>query len=102
MQVKKNPTPTTISGPLLNDPELRYTPGGHAVGAFTITTAGVPQRCEIWREKAEEMAADLSIHFGTVLTVTGTIKAREWEGRDGEKHSADILTVTSYMIEVPF
>jgi single-strand DNA-binding protein len=100
MQVKKAPTPTTIRGELINDPELRYTPGGHAVGSFAIMPANsiTPQRCEIWRQPAEEMAADMSIRYGTAITVTGTIKAREWENREGEKLSMDILTVTSYTV----
>jgi single-strand DNA-binding protein len=91
----------TIVGTLVADPEIRFTPTGAAVANFTIAandrrydkTSGewvdkgaTFLRCSIWRQAAENIAESLT--KGTRVLVTGVLRQREWETRDGEKRYA--------------
>ena len=95
-----NEPTTTITGNLTADPELRFTPSGAAVANFTV--ASTPRiydrqsgewkdgealflRCNIWREAAENVAESLT--RGARVIVTGRLKQRSFETREGEKRT---------------
>jgi single-strand DNA-binding protein len=90
----------TVIGNLTADPELRFTPSGAAVANFTV--ASTPRifdrqssewkdgealflRCNIWREAAENVAESLT--RGSRVIVTGRLKQRSFETREGEKRT---------------
>lgn len=93
-------TTLTIVGNLTADPELRFTPNGDAVASFTV--AATPRRydrqsgawadgdalflrCSIWRDAAEHVAESLA--RGTRVIVTGRLKQRSYETREGEQRT---------------
>ncbi len=99
-------TTITIVGNLTADPELRFTPSGAAVANFTV--ASTPRtfdrqanewkdgetlfmRCSVWRDAAENIAE--SLHRGTRVLVTGRLKSRSYETKEGEKRTVVELDV---------
>ena len=99
-------TTITVVGNLTADPELRFTPSGAAVANFTV--ASTPRtfdrqsgewkdgealflRCAIWREAAENVAESLT--RGSRVIVTGRLKQRSFETREGEKRTVVELEV---------
>jgi single-strand DNA-binding protein len=93
-------TVITVVGNLVQDPELRFTPAGHAVASFTV--ASTPRtfdrqsqewkdgealflRCSVWREQAENAAETLT--KGSRVVVVGRLKQRSFETKDGEKRT---------------
>jgi single-strand DNA-binding protein len=101
-----NETTITIVGNLTADPELRFTPSGAAVAAFTIASTprhvdretgqwkdGDPLflRCSIWRGYAENVAETLT--KGMQVIATGRLKQRSYEDRDGVKRTVVELEV---------
>jgi single-strand DNA-binding protein len=91
-------TPITISGNLVNDPELRYTQTGQAVASFRI--ASTPRfrdnasgewkdgdslflSCNVWRQAAENAAE--SLQRGMRVIVSGRLRQRQYETKEGEK-----------------
>src|SRR5579884_1643588 len=90
----------TIVGNLTNDPELRFTPSGAAVASFTV--ASTPRildkatnewkdgdalflRCSVWRQAAENVAE--SLQRGSRVIVTGRLRQRSFETKEGEKRT---------------
>lgn len=88
----------TIVGNITNDPELRFTPSGAAVASFTVASNsryldkatnewkdGEPvfMRCSVWRQYAENVAESLT--RGTRVIVTGRLKQRSYDSREGQK-----------------
>jgi single-strand DNA-binding protein len=99
-------TVITVVGNLTSDPELRFTPSGAAVASFTV--ASTPRtfdrqsnewkdgdalflRCSIWRQAAENVAE--SLQRGMRVVVTGRLKQRSFETREGEKRTVIELDV---------
>ena len=99
-------TTITITGNMVNDPELRYTPTGQAVATFRV--ASTPRfmdrntnewkdgeslflSCNVWRQAAENVAESLT--RGKRVIVSGRQKQRSYETKEGEKR-------TVYEIEV--
>jgi single-strand DNA-binding protein len=99
-------TVITIVGNLTADPELRFTPAGHAVANFTV--ASTPRnfdrqagewkdgdalflRCSLWREPAENVAE--SLVRGMRVIVSGRLRQRSYETREGEKRTVVELEV---------
>lgn len=91
---------TTLAGNLTADPEVRFTPSGAAVANFTVASTprtydkaegkwvdGEPffMRCTIWRQAAENIAE--SLRRGDRVIVTGRLKQRSFETREGEKRT---------------
>lgn len=91
----------TIVGNLTADPELRFAPGGDAVANFTVASTErtfsraandwqdqetVFMRCAAWRDLAENVAESLT--KGTRVFVTGVLKARSYETREGERRTS--------------
>ena len=90
----------TIVGNLTNDPELRFTPSGAAVASFTVASTprvldkatnewkdgeALFMRCSVWRQYAENVAESLT--KGSRVIVTGRLKQRSYETREGEKRT---------------
>ena len=90
----------TVVGNLVDDPELRFTPSGAAVANFRI--ASTPRtfdrqtnewkdgealflNCSVWRQAAENAAE--SLQRGMRVIVSGRLKARSYETREGEKRT---------------
>src|SRR3954451_17674047 len=90
----------TVIGNLTGDPELRFTASGAAVANFTL--ASTPRtfdknsnewkdgealflRCSVWREAAENVADSLT--RGARVVVTGRLKQRSFETKEGEKRT---------------
>ena len=101
-----NEPTTTITGNLTADPELRVTPTGRPVAAFTIAntprfpdrTTGEWQdgetwfvRCSAWGDTAENITASLS--RGNAVVATGRLRCRTWEDKDGSKRATVEMTV---------
>jgi single-strand DNA-binding protein len=102
-----NEPTTTITGNLTADPELRFTPAGRPVAAFTIANTprfpdrqtGVWQdgetwfvRCSAWGDTAENIAA--SLNRGNAVVATGRLRCRTWEDKEtGAKRAAVEMTV---------
>jgi single-strand DNA-binding protein len=99
-------TPITVVGNLVADPELRFTPAGQPVATFRIaSTPRVMDRqtnewkdgdslfltCNVWRQAAENVAE--SLQRGMRVIVTGRLKQRNYETKEGEKR-------TVYEVEV--
>ncbi len=93
-------TTLTIIGNLTQDPELRFTPSGAAVANFTV--ASTPRqfdrqsnewkdgetlfmRCSVWRDAAENVAESLT--RGSRVIVSGRLKSRSYETKEGEKRT---------------
>ena len=101
-----NEPTTTITGNLTADPELRFTPTGRPVAAFTIAnTPRFPDRatgewqdgetwfvrCSAWGDAAENIAASLA--RGNAVVATGRLRCRTWEDKDGGKRATVEMTV---------
>ena len=99
-------TPITVVGNLVADPELRFTPAGQPVATFRIaSTPRIMDRqtnewkdgdslflsCNVWRQAAENVAE--SLQRGMRVIVTGRLKQRNYETKEGEKR-------TVYEVEV--
>ncbi|WP_194817985.1 single-stranded DNA-binding protein [Nocardia sp. XZ_19_385] len=100
-------TVITHIGNLTATPELRFTPAGVAVASFTVAATprvfdratngwkdGAPLflRCNLWREAAENLA-DSDLPAGARVIVSGRLKQRSYETREGEKRSVFELEV---------
>lgn len=99
-------TTITVIGNLTSDPELRFTPSGSAVANFTI--ASTPRtfdrqssewkdgetlflRASVWREAAENVAESLT--KGMRVIVSGRLKSRSYDTKEGEKRTVIELEV---------
>ena len=96
----------TVIGNLTDDPELRFTPSGAAVAKFRVASTprfldkqtnewkdGEPLflQCNIWRQAAENVAE--SLQRGARVIVTGRLRQRSYETREGEKRTVFELEV---------
>ena len=101
-----NETTITITGNLVDDPELRFTPAGQPVTRFRI--ASTPRyrdnatgdwkdgdtlflTCQVWRQQAEHVAE--SLQKGARAIVTGRLRQRSYETQEGEKRTVYELQV---------
>jgi single-strand DNA-binding protein len=93
-------TPITVVGNLVADPELRFTASGQPVATFRVaSTPRVMDRatnewkdgdslfltCNVWRQAAENVAE--SLQRGMRVIVTGRLKQRSYETKEGEKRT---------------
>ncbi|HLV59638.1 MAG TPA: single-stranded DNA-binding protein [Natronosporangium sp.] len=93
-------TTITLIGNLTDDPELRFTPSGAAVAKFRV--ASTPRyldrqtgewkdgealflTCNVWRQAAENVAE--SLQRGTRVILSGRLKQRSYETKEGEKRT---------------
>jgi single-strand DNA-binding protein len=99
-------TTITVIGNLTDDPELRFTPSGAAVAKFRVASTprymdkttnewkdGDPLflSCNVWRQAAEHVAE--SLKRGDRVIVSGRLKQRSYETREGEKRTVIELEV---------
>jgi single-strand DNA-binding protein len=99
-------TTITVIGNLTDDPELRFTPSGAAVAKFRIASTprfmdkasgewkdGDPLflPCTVWRQAAEHVAE--SLQRGARVIVSGRLRQRSYETREGEKRTVIELEV---------
>src|SRR3989440_1708940 len=99
-------TQITIAGNLVDDPELRFTPAGQPVARFRV--ASTPRfrdnstgewkdgdslflTCNVWRQAAENVAESLT--KGMRVIVSGRLKSRSYETKEGEKRTVIELEV---------
>jgi single-strand DNA-binding protein len=102
-------TTLTVVGNLTADPELRFTPNGVAVSKFTVASTprsfdkatnswvdgeALFMSCTVWRQAAEN--AGESLTKGMKVFVTGKLKARSYEHKDGGKRTVFELEVESF------
>jgi single-strand DNA-binding protein len=93
-------TQITITGNLVDDPELRFTPAGQPVARFRV--ASTPRfrdnatgewkdgdslflTCNVWRQAAEHVAESLT--RGMRVIVSGRLRQRSYETKEGEKRT---------------
>ena len=93
-------TSITIVGNLVADPELRFTASGQPVATFRV--ASTPRvrdaatnewkdgdslflTCNVWRQAAENVAE--SLQRGMRVIVSGRLKQRSYETKEGEKRT---------------
>lgn len=93
-------TPITLVGNLVAEPELRYTPSNSQVANFRV--ASTPRRfnsqtnqwedgealflsCAVWHQAAENVAN--SLHKGMRVIVTGRLRQRSYEDKNGERRT---------------
>jgi single-strand DNA-binding protein len=96
----------TVVGNLTTDPELRFTSTGIPVANFTIASSSrvfdkdsgewrdgetLFLRCTVWQQSAENLAD--SVTRGTRVIVTGRLRQRSFETREGEKRTSVELLV---------
>jgi single-strand DNA-binding protein len=99
-------TQITIIGNLVDDPQLRYTATGQAVASFRVASTprfmdrnsnewkdgeSLFMSCSVWRQAAENAAE--SLQRGMRVIVSGRLKQRSYETKEGEKR-------TVYEVEV--
>jgi len=110
-----NEITTTAIGNLTADPELRFTPSGVAVANFTVASTprtydksagewvdGEPfyLRCTVWRTAAENLAE--SLRKGDRVIVTGRLRQRSFETREGEARTVVECDVTEVGASLQF
>lgn len=93
-------TTITVVGNVVADPELRFTPSGAAVANFRV--ASTPRTfnkqtnqwedgeamfltCNVWQQAAENVAQ--SVTKGMRVIVTGRLKQRSYQNREGENRT---------------
>jgi single-strand DNA-binding protein len=99
-------TQITLVGNLVDDPQLRYTSSGQAVASFRV--ASTPRfldkntnewkdgdalflSCNVWRQAAENVAE--SLQRGMRVIVSGRLRQRSYETKEGEKRTVYELEV---------
>lgn len=108
-------TTITIIGNLTDAPELRFTPTGAAVAKFRV--ASTPRfmdkatntwkdgealflACTAWRQVAENVAE--SLDRGSRVIISGRLKQRTYETREGEKRTVLELEVDEIGLSLKF
>jgi single-strand DNA-binding protein len=99
-------TQITVVGNLTADPELRFTQSGAAVASFTVASTprtfdrqsgewkdgeALFMRCNVWRQVAENVAESLT--RGARVVVSGRLRQRSFETKEGEKRTVVELEV---------
>jgi single-strand DNA-binding protein len=87
-----------LQGRLTADPEIKQTPSGVSCANFTIAWSEKYkevetkcfQRCKAWRSTADFIGKYFA--KGQEIIVVGKMATEQWE-KDGQKYSAQVLTV---------
>ncbi|MBI5879507.1 MAG: single-stranded DNA-binding protein [Chloroflexi bacterium] len=102
-----------LIGNLGRDPEMRYTPSGRPVTAFSVAVNRAWQAADgerhdetdwfnvvAWGDLAE--TCNRYLHKGDRVYVEGRLKTRIWEGNDGQKHErAEVIASELVMLGGP-
>ena len=105
--------PITITGNIVNDPELRFTPNGKALATFTVVTSKSSKKPDgtwenldttFWDVKAwgkiAENCAD-SLGKGMSVVVVGTAVKENWDDKNtGAKLSKIVVTAWNIGIDM--
>ena len=105
--------PITITGNIVNEPELRFTPNGKALATFTVVTSKSSKKPDgtwenidttFWDVKAwgkiAENCAD-SLGKGMSVIVVGTALQENWDDKvTGAKRSKIVVTAWSLGIDM--
>jgi single-strand DNA-binding protein len=97
----------TVEGRMVNDPELRFSPSGVAVGKFRIVASSRKKdesgewvddktlwmQVTCFKQLAENCVDSLG--KGDLVVVTGRLQTDEWESEGGEKRSATVLVANN-------
>ena len=86
-----------IIGRLGRDPEMRYTPNGRPVTAFSVAVDRTWQTVEGERRKETEWfnvvvwgnlaeVCKQHLHKGRMVYIEGRLQTRSWDDADGQKH----------------
>jgi single-strand DNA-binding protein len=93
-------TQITIAGNLVDDPELRFAPAAQPVARFRMASVpryfdktanewkdgdGLFLTVNVWRQQAENVTE--SLQRGTRVIVTGRLKQRSYETKEGDKRT---------------
>ncbi len=93
-------TQITITGNLVDEPELRFTSSGQPVASFRVASTprfydkqanewrdgdGLFLTCNVWRQAAENVAESLT--RGMRVIVSGRLRQRSYETKEGEKRT---------------
>ena len=87
-----------LQGRLTADPEIKQTPSGVSCANFTVAWSEKYkevetkcfQRCKAWRSTADFIGKYFA--KGQEIIVVGKMATEQWE-KDGQKYSAQVLTV---------
>jgi len=106
-------TNITIIGNTTAPAELRFTPQGVAAASFTVAVnerkktqdgwaddGATFYRVTVWRDYAENVAEALGDKGGRVV-VTGKVRTRDYERRDGGKGISLEVTADEVAISIP-
>ena len=106
-------TSITITGNTTAPAELRFTPQGIAACSFTVAVnerkkvrdewiddGATFYRVTVWRDYAENVAEALG-DKGMRVTVTGKVRTRDYERRDGGKGISLEVTADDVAISIP-
>lgn len=105
----------TITGNSVEDTELRYTPTGVAIAKFRV--ASTPRHFDktanewkdgealflpvtVWRQQAENVCE--SVYRGTRVVVTGRLKQRSYETKEGEKRTVYEVDADDVAVSLKF
>lgn len=91
---------------LAADPELRFSPGGVAVGNVRLVASSRKKEGDEWVDDKtcwidgvcfKQMAENVAEHLrkGDTVVVTGKIQTESWETKEGEKRSKIALVIDS-------
>ena len=110
-----NDTTITITGNAVDNPELRYTPNGVPVANFRV--ASTPRYLDktsgdwkdgestfltvrIWKQQAENVCE--SVTRGTRIVVTGKLRQRSYETKEGEKRTVYEVDADDVSVSLKF
>ena len=106
-------TNITIVGNTTAPAELRFTPQGIAAASFTVAVnerkktqdgwaddGATFYRVTVWRDYAEAVAEALG-DKGMRVVVTGKVRTRDWDRRDGGKDTSLEVTADNVAISIP-
>lgn len=107
----------TVVGNLVAEPELRFTASGAGVANFTVASTErifdkasgewkdspdtLFMRCSIWRQPAENLV-ESNLDKGTRVVVTGKLKQRSYETKEGEKRTVVELDAEEVAVSTKF
>lgn len=104
-----------LEGRLTSDPDLRFTPGGHAVCGFTLACSDRKRnpvtdewedagtlfiRVNVWRQLAENVAE--SVVKGDLVLVYGKLQQRDFETKEGDRRSVFEITASQVAAAMQF
>lgn len=105
----------SMTGGLVDLPELRFTPSGKAVASFRLASKKRVRGADgqwgdgdpiylsvtVWEKVAENVAETLT-RKGQRVTASGRLAQQWWEGKDGSKQSKYVIEADSVSVDLTF